>query len=257
MSNGQNSPNNSAAITKKNIFVHHDAHPLILDLLLIREFGAEWLGWEANTLWSEIQRVFEQPPLPVLSKNKIQATRTLHLTEAPWMDWETFCVVCAPLNNNIPNFEMLHKPTPAQIMAAVNMMNAIIAREWSEEVSKFIAACYLDDSIYYLPPPIDFAQDEAAMLRYRCKKCGNIDRDDENDWCDLCRADKSYLVKEPKFDVASVQRRYNEIMRQGEDRDTLQETVEDVQVAKLLVAKDYCAMRDQQLRHQARLWDET
>ena len=241
-----------APFSKKNAFIHHDAHPLLLDLLLINEFGISWMAWEAETLWSEIQRVFGQPPLPVHNKNKIQAVRTAHVVESPWEDWETFTVVSQSLNNNIPNFQILHKPTPAQIMNTVSILNKIRVLIFSDEIQKFIAACFLDESIYYLPKPVEFAQDEAAMLRYRCSKCGNMDRDDSNDHCDICGAPESALRKEAKFDWSPVAKRYKNIVSQGEDRDELQETVEDIQVAKLLVARDYCDSRDQQLAEQTR-----
>lgn len=242
----------TAPFSRKNAFIHHDAHPLLLDLLLLRAFGAEWLAWESETLWAEIQRVFKQPPLPVHNKNKIQAVRTAHVVESPWEDWETFVVVSQALNNNIPNFQVLHKPTPPQIMNTVKILSRIRDVEFSPEVQKFIAACFLDESIYYLPEPVEFAQDEAAMLRYRCTHCGNIDRDDENDHCDSCGAPESALRKEPKFDIKPIANRYRQILAQGEDRDELQETVEDIQVAKLLVARDYLAHRDEQLAAQTR-----
>lgn len=242
----------AASFGKKNLFIHHDSHPLLLDIVLLKTFGVDWLAWEAETLWSEIQRVFKQPPLPVHNRNKIQAVRTAHLVEAPWTDWETFTVVSQALNNNIPNFQVLHKPTPPQIMNAVSILGRVAERMFSDEVQKFIAACFLDESLYYLPPPVDFAQDEAAMLRYRCTKCGNMDRDDSNEECDVCGAPESALRKEPTFDVESVKKRYKQILSQGDDRDELQETVEDIQVAKLLVARDYVAHRDSQLAEQTR-----
>lgn len=243
-------------LNRKNFFTHHDVHPLLLDLVLLKTFGVDWLGWEAETLWAEIQRIFSQSNIPVNSRNKVQAVRTAHVVEHPWEDWETFAVVSQALNNNIPNFQILHKPTPAQTMNTVRILQAIRDLEFSDEVQKFIAACFLDEGIYFLPEPVDFAQDEAAMLRYRCKLCGNVDRDDDNDHCDSCGGDVKYLVKEPKFDVGSVKKRYEQILSQGDDRDELQETVEDVQVAKLLVAQDYLAFRNQQLREQTRELDD-
>lgn len=242
-----------APFSRKNSFIHHDAHPLLLDLLLLRAFGAEWLAWEAETLWAEVQRVFKQPPLPVHNRNKVQAVRTAHIVDSPWVDWETFVVVAQSLNNNIPNFQVLHKPTPAQIMNAVNILNKVRTVTFSDEVQKFIAACFLDDGVYYLPKPVRFAQDEAAMLRYRCTNCGNMDRDDSNDHCDVCGAPEKALRKESKFDWVSVARRYGQVVSQGEERDELQETVEDVQVAKLLVAREYLDHRDDQFRQQTRV----
>ena len=236
----EESSSTPAPLSKKNLFIHHDVHPLLLDVVLLKSFGVDWLAWEAETLWAEIQRVFNQPPLPMHNKNKIQAVRTAHLVEGPWEDWETFTVMSQALNNNIPNFQVLHKPTPAQIVNTVSILNRIEQRQFSDEIQKFIAACFLDEGIYFLPKPVDFAQDEAAMLRYRCSKCGNMDRDDSNEECDVCGAPESALVKEPKFDVVPVERRYKQILSQGDDHDELQ------------VARDYAVYRDQQLVEQTR-----
>ena len=65
-------PVSTAPFSKKNMFIHHDVHPLLMDVVLLKSFGIDWLAWEAETLWAEIQRVFKQPPLPVHNKNKIQ-----------------------------------------------------------------------------------------------------------------------------------------------------------------------------------------
>ena len=131
-------------------------------------------------------------------------------------------------------------------------MNIIKKEEFSMEIAKYIAACFLDDSIYYLPPPVDFAQVEAMRIQYRCEKCGRIDVDDDNMMCDHCGAPQSSLKKEPTWDPEPVKKRYEEINKQGSDHDVLQENAVDVQVAHLLVAKEYVRFRNDQLREQAK-----
>lgn len=241
-------------VRRRNMFTHHDTHPLILDMVLLKKYGPMWLIWEAETVWDMIRKDFGQT---VSSNNsaKIQACRTCHLVETPWKAWEAFNPVCQSLNNNFPDFRSLQKPTPTQIIFCVTTMNLIKKEEFSHEVSAYIAACFLDDSITYLPPPVDFAQKIAMRLRYRCSKCGRIDIDEDNMMCDSCGAPQSALVKEPTWDPAPVEKRYNEIIKQGEDHDVLQETVVDVQVAHLLVARNYVEFRNRQLREQAKAVD--
>lgn len=242
-----------APFTAQNFLVHHDTHPLVLDIVLLDEYGTEWLEWEAETLYTEIKDDFRQPSISALNWQQIQAVKTCHVTPSPWKEWEVFAVVCQALNNNIPNFHTMQKPTIAQVMVAIDIMGKIDEHSFSEDLEKFVAACFLDEGVYYLPPPANFGQDWAAEPRYRCTKCGKVDRDDENDICDSCGAPESFLQKEYARDWRPVKARYDEINAQGEDHDVLQENVVDVQVAKLLVARDYVLYRRQQLEEQLKV----
>jgi ribosomal protein L37E len=235
--------------TLRSVFAHHDSHPLLLDMLLLEKYGIEWLGWEPETLWQAISEDFKTT-ISTANAGMVQAARTCHLTEAPWVAWEIFTPVCQALNNNIPNFKTFFKPTIAQTMFAVEVMNSIDDRKFSEELERFVAAVFLDASVFYLPPPVDFAQKTAMRIEYRCSKCGRVDLDDDNLMCDSCGAPQSALKTMPKWDPEPTRKRYELIVSQGEEHDVLQEKGVDVQVAKLLVARNYLAFRRQQLTDQ-------
>ncbi len=239
--------------TASNFLAHHDAHPLLLDFVIINKYGTDWLDWEPETLAAELKDDFRQPSISSLNWQQIQAVKTCHLTPSPWKAWDVFVVVCAALNNNIPNFHTMQKPTVAQVMAALDMMGKIDSHALSEEVEMFIAAAFLDEGVYYLPPPANVAQEWASRPQYRCRECGRIDRDDDNAVCDHCGAPESELVKEFERDHRPVEARYNQCVILGDDRDELQETVVDVQVAKLLVARDYVLYRQRQLEEQLKV----
>jgi ribosomal protein L37E len=224
---------------------------MLLDMVLLDKYGPQWLTWEPETIWDEIADDFKQT-VSIHDASKIQAMKTLHVVETPWKAWEAFVPVCQAINNNIPDFRSLYKPTLAQASYAVRIMNLVNPDEqFSEEVSKFIAACFLDDDVVYLPPPVDFAQDEAMMLQYRCTKCDRIDVDEDNMMCDHCGAPQSALVKEPTWDPKPVKERYDQVVKQGDDHDVLQEIGVDIQVAKLLVVSNYIDYRMGQFKTQA------
>lgn len=239
-------------LTATNFLSHHDTHPLLLSLVILDRYGTDWLDWEAETLAAELKDDFRQSSISALNWQQIQAVRTCHVTPSPWKAWEVFCVVLQALNNNIPSFHTMQKPTVAQIMAALDIMGKIDTHTLSEEVEMFIAAAFLDEGVFYLPPPANVAQEWASRPRYRCRKCGRIDRDDDNDVCDSCGAPDSELEKELERDHRPVEAQYNKCLLLGDDRDELQETVVDVQVAKLLVARDYVLYRQRQLSEQLR-----
>ena len=240
-----------APFAPHNFLVHHDTHPLVLDAMLLDAFQTDWLGWEPETVAEELKRVFRAPGISSLNWQQIQAVKTCHLVPSAWKEWEVFGLVCQALNNNIPNFHTMQKPTIAQVMVALDIMERIDNRQlMSEEVEKFIAAAFLDEGVYFMPPPAHVAQEWASRPQYRCRRCGRIDRDDDNDVCDSCGAPSSDLERELAFDPAPVRARYEECLRKGDDRDVLQENVVDVQVAKLLVAHNYVLFRRQQLKEQ-------
>jgi hypothetical protein len=242
-----------APFAAHNFLAHHDTHPLVLDTMLLDRYGADWLDWEPQTIVTELKEDFRQPSISALNWQQIQAVKTCHLTPAPWRAWDGFVVVCAALNNNIPNFRTLVKPTIAQVMVALDIMSRIDDHLFSEEMAQFLAACFLDEGVYFLPTPVDFAQSWATNPRYRCTKCGKVDRDNENTVCDSCGAPDDYLEKEYERDWRPIKDRYDQIVSEGDDHEELQETVEDVQVAKLLVARDYVTYRQQQLAEQLKV----
>lgn len=247
---GQGAEPKPAPFTVKNMFEHHDAHSLVLSAALLRKFGPVWLDWEPETIWSEIKEEFRQQTISVHNRNKIQAVKLCHLLDTPWTEWEVFVAVCQAFNNNVPNFRVLQKPTIAQIMHAVSVMDKIRDMKFSEEVLKFIAACFLDEGVIYLPPPIDEAQTWATGTRYSCSDCGRKDRDDGDGLCDACGSSNITVYVEDHLDHRPIKKRFEQCVRLKDNRPELQETPEDVQTARLLVAHDYVVERKRQLKHQ-------
>lgn len=225
------------AFTRRSAFTLRDSHPVVLDLILIDLFGPQWLSWDPEVIWSEIESELGVDP-GVHARNKINAVKTLHLVDTPWSQWEVLSVVIQAFADNIPDFRTLQRPTPYHIVPSVGIINKIKKKEFSDEVGRFTAACFLDDGVYYLPSPVEFAQVHATAPRYKCTRCGNIDSDEDNEVCDLCGAPDRFLEKTLRSDSAPVKARYEKVVKDGESRDYwLAENLVDVQVAKLMLAK--------------------
>jgi hypothetical protein len=229
-------PAGLAPITRKNLFVHHDTHPVTFDLALLAEYGTDWFDWEPSTLWKEIKEDFHVPSISDHACAKIQAVRTLHINEWFWDQWEVFCWITQALNNNIPDFHVIQKPSAAQIVNAVDVATMVRdGEEFNQEVQSWVAASMVDDGIFYAPEPITFCQDEILELLTEMK------------------------VEKPTEVIAAVRKRFKEVMSLPEeawgagDEPILKETVVDIQVAKLKVACDYLALRRRQLKDQLRL----
>jgi len=214
-------------ITNKNLFVHHDAHPVVFDIVLLKKYKAEWFEWQPETLWKEIKEDFRVPSISDHAKAKIQAIRTLHIGEMFWKSWESFCWITQALNNNIPDWHVLQKPSLSQLISSVDISEIIRAGEvFALEVTSFIAASVLDEGVFYAPHPISFCQSE-------------IDR-----YLDSKGIEHTEIA-------AAVQKKYRDVIKTSGM--PLEENIVDIQVAKLKVAWDYQAMRGRQLKEQLQL----
>jgi hypothetical protein len=215
-----------AQITKSNMWVHHDAHPVVLDVLLLKQYGTDWFVWEAKTLWSEIMDDFKVPSISDHTKAKIQAIKTLHINEWFWTKWEVFCWVTQALNNNLPDFQVLQKPSLSQLMNAVEVSGIVRGgEEFSQELQIFVAAAIMDDGVLYSPKPLEFCQDEIVEF--------------------LSRKNKDAIPL-----IRKTETRVSEYLR-GDT--VLDETPDDVQAAKIIVARKYVELRKEQMKHQLEL----
>lgn len=268
-------------------FGHHDAHPSVLAGLLFSEFGADWLDWDSEALWYEIeqdfsalfQKHYDKPhavTVSALNKNKIQAVRNLLMANGYWTEWNLFAPLTQALNNNIPDFYTLQQPTVAQMMSAVGMVAGIRKEPFSEEVARFVAASALEQGVWFLPGPLSFAQRLVAEPTYRCNECGNEDDDDlEDGRCDSCVGrynqdmDEKAMNGKPargipdavgrnietfyKNDPHRPASRWRELFS-PEGADLEDDVPEDVVCAKLLVAHNYMVHRQEQEARQARMF---
>jgi hypothetical protein len=148
-----------STVTAANLWRHPDAHPLVLDLALLRRYGPEWLGWEAATLRHRIPLEFKTPSVSELNIAKIQACRTLHLVDSFWERWEVFVACLLPFNGEFPDFRVMHAPTVAQCLVAADIANRIREDvEWSSEMKAYFKTVYHHDGVFLPLPPLDFVQ---------------------------------------------------------------------------------------------------
>lgn len=235
-----------------------DAHPVALALLLTDKYGPSWVGWEPETLWLTMDKDGMSPSNH--SRAKLQAVRTV-LSGPMYFDrWEVFYLCCQAFNNNLPDFDQARPASVPQLFHAVWVGDQLSkSPKYSDEVSRWVAACCLNDGLVALPKPLDFAQREAMMVEYRCKRCGNIDPDYDTPECDWCGAPPEELEKQPKYiDPQPVLAMWETIKDKPSEGIELREDMMGIQLARLLVARDYLDMRRRQAENQARelgLWN--
>lgn len=183
----------SPPIPHINLFQHPDSHPAVLDILLLRKYGPEWLLWEPETLQIRIPQDFRTSEVSDLSMNKIQAMKTLHCVNAPWQRWEVFLWCCMPLNNLFPDFEVMQVPTVGQSLVAIDIFNKVRQDvAWSDEIKDYLGVVWRNEGMFCTIEPATFVTVDTEGTTIDCSKIRDMwptvrkegvapTADDEND----------------------------------------------------------------------------
>ena len=252
-------------------FSYHDAHPIALVMVLMKEFGHDWFDWAPEALKKEILDSFRATSVSEHNWQKIQAARTLLVATGFWAEWEVFEKVVQAFNNNVPIFDVMQRCTLGQLMVGIDIADQLRQEVYGEEVSQYVACCAVDQGVIYLPKPLDFAQRVITRPSYECLDCGKVDdvglgMDDPS--CDFCtgrfrhehplsgkrapwvteKAGKN-LRRYLREDIAPVAARFEELVKK-DSAELDEENAADVQAAKLVVAHKYMLQRRSQLIEQ-------
>lgn len=143
-------------VTAYNYFSHPDAHPIVLDLALLRRYGPEWLEWETETINWRVAHDFKQT-ISELNAHKIQAAKTLHLVGSYWQEWHIFCWVTMAFTGIPPDFHIMQVPTVAQAMVSVDIANRIRQDvPFSQEINDYLEQIHMHDGIFCPQEPLTF-----------------------------------------------------------------------------------------------------
>jgi hypothetical protein len=154
-----------------NLFQHPDSHPAVLDLLLLRKYGPEWMLWEPETLQFRIPQDFHTTEVSDLNLSKIQAMKTLHLSDTPWQRWEVFVWCTMPLNGIFPDFEVMQVPSVPQSLVAIDIFNKV-RRDvaWSDELKVYLGVVWHHDGVFCPIDPADFVKVDTTDTGIDCSK---------------------------------------------------------------------------------------
>lgn len=251
-------------LTPEEFFRFKQAHPLIIDLLVFRYLGRDWLEWEPETIRQELTQAVGV--IDELTWAKIQAVKALHVNPFfCFSQWEVFLPVITALNNVIPSFDYVQAPTVPRLYAGVDIMRTVEAEEpFGDEVRRFVAASCLHRGTYCTPEELEFAQPLLRRPFYVCDVCKNHEfvADDHDGICDACGKDwrqkATGSVKEnaprvtPQFtyDDGPVRRRLEQALADPDNFVPHDDVPEDVQAARLLVAFQYRDHRRTQFAEQ-------
>jgi len=143
-------PDLPSRLTHGKLFTDKRAHPLqVYDILCMR-YQEDWVEWEPETLWWALRRDFG--PVGEVARNKIMALRLAAVTDAPWLDWDTFENSSLAWNDTIPLIGAFQPIMPTQAAFGVQVLRTLRGdEEFSWEVKAYIAAILEENGFVYAP----------------------------------------------------------------------------------------------------------
>lgn len=123
-------------------------HLLTLDVLCLRELGAEFIGYEPEALMEEMTRSYG--PVGQVASERLQVCQLLHANDLFWTEWEVFEKATNTIVGEPVVFSYTQPPDPEEIAIALLTANSFDSRQFSDEVKRYIAACCLFSGLYYL-----------------------------------------------------------------------------------------------------------
>lgn len=251
------------------VFEDPYAHPLILYLLCMKKLDSSWTTWISDTILMEIERVFNTK-CSLENFNKLQAAKTLYSSDTFWEEWEVFKNIVLALDGKALGTKTMVAPDTATLMNSIEIANLIRKQSFNEEISRFTATCLLYDDVHYAPAPLDFCQVYITQPMYKCKDCGKNASalPPFKGQCESCS--KTYegpkaLNFKPKndegwnvdyyltYDSEPIKKRLEELSKEATP--TINETPEDIQCAKLLIARDYSLLKLKEFNNQVKLFN--
>lgn len=140
-----------------NLFQHPSAHPLILDLALLKKYGPDWMRWDIETLVWRVPKDFKTSSISELNLGKIQAVKTLHYNDLYWTAWEVFNWCTQPFNNLYADFRTTQVPSAAQLAVSVDIASRIRTDvPYNAEVKAFMTTACKYEGVFCPPDSLSF-----------------------------------------------------------------------------------------------------
>lgn len=177
-------------------------HTIQIVKTLLHKYTYECLDWEPVVIQKTLHDDFQAAKINVY---KALAGVALLQSDKFWSDWQTFHFLAQALNNLHPSSSTIQELSVSQLMVAVDTAN-LLRKElgslsytpvFSEEVSKFVASQAMNQGVWFLPAPLDFASPYASHTVIKCLDCGNEEYllDEEDSICGVCTG---------KYDLSSL-----------------------------------------------------
>ena len=130
-------------------------HLLVLDILCLRTLGPEFIGYEPEALFTEMEIAYGK--IGKVTAERLQVCQLLHSNNLFWTEWEAFEKSTASICGEIAVFNQTQPPDPEEITISLLTAQQVASHQYSEEVKRYIAACCIFSGLYCLEGPLSIA----------------------------------------------------------------------------------------------------
>lgn len=186
------------------LFLDPQTSPVKLYRALNVALGEEWVGWEWETIDTELMRAGAQ--CDPINRDKILACKLLVNSNEFYESWRGFSAVVTAFANRLVDWSYVSPLEPAYMAGAVAIARLIRpdGAPWAPEVQAFTAACCVQAGLVKMPPELMYASFEFARE----------------------------LLKRMGDEALRMQQRIDELVQS--DQTPLQDEAEAVQIRRLL-----------------------
>lgn len=132
--------------------------PLVYHIVLYKNLGKEYIGWEPETL----RKYMSSENISELTWNKIFACKALHDSDLFWEEFDTFQNYCVVFNNDIPDFSIHEDIFPSEILNCIHQVsNFIKSDSFGDEIDGYVAA--LCNESGFISLPMDLSQFQGKL----------------------------------------------------------------------------------------------
>jgi len=141
----------------KSLLEDDNVPATILNILLVKEFGAQYYNWELETIWYELQQTTKLPFLSQFIKDKIGAIVALNTSEVFYNTWECFENICEAFNDQIVDFEDLTPLTTEKLVWGImeSRLNDETPNSFGLDVKAYIETVFKVTGISTCPKYIE------------------------------------------------------------------------------------------------------
>ena len=148
-------------VTAKNFFSHEDAHPCVLDLVLLDHYGVEWWEWLPQVVVHTLEADLAKAGVARSIQQKLSAIQVLHRQTTFWTEWEVFNAMVAALNGITPDFVHWQPPTLQQLVVGVWVARKIRdGVAYSAEVRAYITQICKQEQVLVPQAPLEWVRHE-------------------------------------------------------------------------------------------------
>jgi len=127
-------------------------HLITLSVLLLDLLGPEYLFWTSEALREELQERYGK--IGVVTWERVQALRILHVHDAYWQEWEVFEKVTAAICGEPPIFSLVQPQEAEEVFISLSTASRIDQHDFDEDVRSYMVAACLNDGLWYFEEPV-------------------------------------------------------------------------------------------------------